>query len=305
MSLDSLFEELDVNFRPERRAVYFEELAHVAQNYQSALSGDDVRGDVRSDDLLQSVESLIDELEGETVEFSKVLDVLPLKKTMFTDHGVEAHPQLTRLMRRFNFFLVHVPITLVPKPGWGFIQLDCILEFNPGAPAEGRPVAYQLFPTEIWETVISFTQGLEVGLDENFEFKTPHVDLPGVSEVVKGQVALSAAGQARLVVGPFNPNIKRPKIISRGRGNVKVRWRLEGEKQVSQEEPRLAIVMQVPKDVVQVDVAGALKASKRFHPFTAHVRHLLGYVKDSTRDFFEQGAPQAKPGAWTDITANL
>jgi hypothetical protein len=137
---------------------------------------------------------------------------------MFSDLQLKIS-SLANLLR-YNFYLVNFPITVLPRPGGGFVQLECIVEFNPGSSPAKRPVAYQIFPQEEWQSVIHAWQGVKVGLNESLEFKLdpiqataklPELDLPAQAEI-----KLKMAGQAGLVFGPFDYDIKRPKIISRG-----------------------------------------------------------------------------------------
>ena len=297
MTNNGLESDLTLDFRPEDRHLFFDEMIAAARDFQSTLGGESTD----PDEISHQIEALMRELDQETVEFSPHLEIYPLRKKNFTDHGLEIPPQISDRMRRYKFYLVQFPITMVPKPGWGFVQLDCMVEFNPMQDASLRPVAYQIFPQEAWEPVIRASQGLSVGLDENFQFMTPVVSVPGIAEA---GVGLAAGGQAQLILGPFNYDIRRPKIISRGIGNAIVRWRLDGEKNFEHEEPRLAVVLQTPKTVDEMTIIGVLKASKRFHPFTAHVRHLAQYVRERTRNFFDQGAPIARESVW-DVSSQI
>lgn len=309
MSAESLLSELDVDFRPDERALFFQEAKAAAESYASTLGREATAESPQDDETGLQTQALLDELERETAEFSPVLPVVPLRRKHFVDLGLQCPPHIAHLMRRFDFYLVHFPITLVPKPGWGFQQLDCIVEFNPDQPPTERPVVYHIFPQEDWEDIIRFQQGLAIGLDENLEFKVDlkrlAVELPNLDTAQQAKIGAKAAGLAGLVVGPFNYRIRRPKIVSRGQGNVKVRWRLESEAYVGEEEPQLGVVLQVPKDVSQVNAVGALKVGKDFHTFTAHLRHLMRFVRERTRTYFERGAPLVQTQPWKDITAGL
>jgi hypothetical protein len=310
MAIDNLYAELGLDFRPDERKLFLQEMAAVARDYKSSLGPTDtVRSLQEADDLSQHFERLMKTLEESTATFSPVCDIVRLRKKHFADHSLKVPARITDLMRRFDFYLLHVPITLVAKAGWAFIQLDCIIEFNPGRSPAERPVAYQVFPQEEWQDVIRASQGLAVGLDENLEFKVDigrlEVELPELSAEARAKVGTRAAGKAGLILGPFNYRIRRPKIISRGRGNVQVYWRLESEEHFEEEEPQLGVVLQVPKEVSRVDVIGVLKACRDFHTFTANVRHLLRYLTDRTRNFFELGAPITDELRLTDVTAGL
>jgi len=311
LNLENLYTELGLTFRPEERILFLQDMAATAQDYKRELgSGDNESSSAEQvDEGSRQIQELMNELEEETAEFSPRLDVLPLSKKDFADRGLEVPPVVSGLMRRFDFYLLHFPITLFPKPGWGFGYLECIVEFNPGRPPAERPVAYQIFPEEEWQDVIRANQGLAMGVNENLEFKVDlerlGAELPDLSPMARAKVALKASGTAGLILGPFNYRIRRAKIQTGGRGNVKVRWRLDSEEYFEQEELRLGVVLQVPKTVSRVDIIGVLKAYRDFHLFTAHLRYLLRYVRERTRNFFEQGAPLSREGVWKDVTANI
>jgi hypothetical protein len=305
MSLDSIYKELGVDFEPRDRKLYLAELADCARDYQTTLGPDEpTKG--RSTQL----EHLASELGKESVEFSPRLSVVALTEKLFTDLHLEVPPYIATLFERFKFYLVDFPITLVPRPGGGFSQLDCIVEFNPDSPPAERPVAYQIFPHEEWQEVVHAWQGVSVGVDENLEFKLNPADavkkLSGLDLPARAAVELKMAANAGLILGPFDYRIRRPKIISRGRGNVKVYWRLESEERVTEEQPRLGVVLQVPKEVSRVDAIGALAASSRkFHGLTSELGHLMNFLSEGVRNFLQRGAPASDKKPWDDITAGV
>ena len=300
MSFEDLYRELNLDWRPEERSLFVKEIAAAAQSYQSTLGASKADKDKRRA-LEQSKDRLEDELYSATLEFSKVLEVLPLRKSDYEAQGLQVPTRIAAQMKNFRFYLVNVPITMVSLPGWGFVELECILEFNPLDEAKDRPVAHELLPKEKWQDVVRANQGLQVGLDENLEFQTPKL----VEQVLgKTGVNLAARATAGLVLGPFEYRIRRPQIVARGVGNVKARWRLVGEQTIEREEPVLGIVLKVPKHVRQVELIGVLKASGRFHNFTSELRHLKRFLRDRTQRFIDEGAPDAVPGEW-DISSYL
>jgi len=302
MNIDRLYAELGVDFQPNDRQMFLQELADVAHSYKTQL-GSKAQAGEDSDHLLE----LTSELGKEVAEFSPKLSVLPLKKTLFTDLKLEMPPYTVNLLKRFNFYLVDFPITLFPRPGWGFVRLECRVEFNPGRPSAERPIAYQIFPHEEWQDILHAWQSLAVGLDENFEFKIDSAQLPeqqlNLNVPAKAAIELKMAGKMGLILGPFNYYVRRPKILSQGRGNVKVMWRLEGEEQIMQTEPRLGVVLQVPKHVSRVDAIGAMAVFRTFHFFTAELGDLLDFLSKPTKNFLENGAPATDKKPWDDITA--
>ena len=306
MSIDNLYAELGIDFQPDDRKMFLQELADVARNYKSSL-GSKPGKQVEEDSA--KLQEFAAELGKEVAEFSPRLSVVPLRRKLFTDLSMEVPPYIANLLGRFNFYLVDFPITLFPRPGWGFSQLECNVEFNPDRPPTERPVAYQIFPHEEWQEVIHAWQGLTVGLDENLEFKIDPVKaaekIAGLSAPVKAAVELKTAAKGGLVLGPFDYHVRRPKILSKGRGNVKVYWRLESEEDIMQEEPRLGVVLQVPKEVSRVDVIGAMAATRTFHFFTTGLRHVWELLSGRTKKFLEKGAPVTDSEPWNDITAGV
>lgn len=302
MSIDGLYTELGFEFKPSEHDKFWRELTAVARSFQQPLGAGSDSG--QSGDELALLAA---ELGKERVGFGPRPEVVRLPKQLFTDLGYQAPVYLVELMKDFDFHLLNIPITLLPRPGGGFSQLDCIVEFNPGTEAEQRPIAYQVFPQEVWQEVIRAWQGVTVGVDEKFEFKVNPAEfveeLAQVSLPVKAEVELKASGNAGFVLGPFDYRVRTPKITSRGRGDAKVYWRLEGEDQVTQQDPRLGVILKVPKGVDRVDINAVLTARRTFHFFTSDLNHVLQYLSDRAKTFFEQGAPAAAQTAWHNVTA--
>ncbi|MBN2116871.1 MAG: hypothetical protein JW730_09880 [Anaerolineales bacterium] len=304
MSIGDLYAELGVDFQPDDRQKFLQEFADVARDYQSHLGPAEGKG-IRTTQL----EELAAELGKDVVTFSPQLTALALSKKMFTDLKLEVPPAIASLLRRYDFYLVNFPITVHPRPGGGFVQLESIVEFNPGSPPKERPIAYQIFPQDEWQSIIHAWQGVRVGLNESFEFKIDPIQaasgLPALDSPAKAAIELKLAGKAGLVFGPFDYDIRRPKIVGRGQGNVKVYWRMESEEAITQEQPCLGVVLQVPKDVPRVDINGVLKALPTFHYFTAEVRNLAEFMSSLGANFFKKGAPVTHDMVWEDITAGV
>lgn len=301
MSLSDLQTELGLNFPSTDQANYWKELTHVANNVEEHLGPEAAAA---SDNELAALAA---ELGKERVAFGPNLETIALNGELFAQLGYQAPPYLADLMKSFRFYLLNIPITLLPRPGGGFSRLDCIVEFNAGAEANQRPIAYQMFPQEVWQDVIHAWQGVSVGLNENLEFKVNPTglveELTSLSAPVKAEVELKAGANAGFVAGPFDYRIRTPKITSRGRGDAKVYWRLSGEDIVTEQDPRLAVVLKVPAAVQRVDVNAVLAARRTFHFFTSHLSDLFDYISDSARAFFEAGAPTSDQTSWKNVTA--
>ncbi len=309
MSINNLSQEFDFAFEPAERKSFLQEVSATAQKLSTPLGANDTSGVGQPNESAQFIQNLMSELEQDTTEFSPLLEVIPLRQQDFAAHQINPPSHIASLLERFNFYLVHIPITLFPKAGYAFVQLDCIIEFNPGKPSTERPVAFQIFPDQEWQDVIRFEQGFAIGLNENLEFKVDKArvsaELPNLTAEAQAAIGLKAAGNAGLILGPFNYRIRRPKIQTGGRGNVKVRWRLDSAEYFEQEEPQLGVLLQVPKNVTKVDAVAVLQASRDFRLLSANLKHVLRFVRERTKNFFEAGAPKSDSRPWYDITAGV
>ena len=222
----------ETNYSLEDREAFLDELAHVVKSHTVSLN---LESKIDQDEYTKKLLSRIEEMKQEmvsddTVRFSPVLQVSPLKKNLFTELGLTIQPFLSQLMRRYDFYYVKIPITIFPKGGWVFEHLECRISMNPNQPSRERPLAYQIFPNSQWETVVKANQELSVGLDENFSFKTPKLPVAFATQgLVSADIQLDTNAGARFLLGPFNYIIRRPKIQTAGIGDAEVIWRLDGE----------------------------------------------------------------------------
>ncbi len=309
MDIESLYTELGLEFVPEERPRFLREVSVTARGLPDTLGGKEqtALGTGDADAAARQIEELMNELEQDTAEFSPRLEAIGLSRKDFTAHGIPVSPRVEALLDCSDFYLVHIPVTLFPKAGYAFVQLDCIVEFNSGQPAEQRPVTYQIFPEQEWQDVIRFGEGLAIGLNPDLEFrvdmKRVSAELPSLSGEARAAIGAKAAGDLGLVLGPFDYRIRRAKIQTAGRGNVKARWRLDSAEYFEKEEPQLAVLLQVPRGVSRVDAIGALKAARDFRLLSANLRHVIRFVQERTRNFVESGMPKSDGKAWQNITA--
>jgi hypothetical protein len=245
------------------------------------------------------------EKRGETAEFAPHLSVLPLRKKDFAEQGFELPSRIKDLMRRYRFYLIRVPLTLMPRPGVVFRRVQCAIELNPDEEEVRKPSIHALFPTNRWETVIQAHQGLKIGLDEHITFKASLGEtqlgtgpLSGVADLL---IASGLSASAGLVLGEFKYSIRRPKVISAGEGNVKARWFLDSKEIFEPEDFWLGTAIQVPKDTKVVNVAGALLAYRSLQWLTADLRDLFDLLSEGASEFFNLGAPIPDTMVWRDI----
>jgi len=221
----------------------------------------------------------------------------------FISRGLSVPVPFSELTQRFKFFWMYAPIALFPQRDWGFNRLDVIMQFNPAAQRPGlRPKAYQILPAKQFQQLLIASQGLDVRLDENFQFsasvKPNPVDTPVGGAGVGAGVDARAAGSVGLVVGPFTYRIKRAKIDHTPVGMEMVRWRIDGAEFFQEDSPELIVVLQVPQETDHVDVVAALEARRYFGYGAAGLRAAVKQLAASVRRFFQDGMPLTQQVTW-------
>jgi hypothetical protein len=233
---------------------------------------------------------LLENLKEEQVRFSPQLAIRPLSIQDFDEQKITLSRELLAQMSSNNFYQVNIPITLFPKSGWAFTRLECNIEFCPND-SKHRPIVHDLFPNDVWVDIMSLNTQLNVSLDHNLSFQP--------QPQTKLKLGLSGGFKA----GTFSYHVRRPKILTRGRGDVSCRWRLEGKECVNDEDVILSVILAVPKTRKKsLDVVGSLTASHDFQMWSADI------FKDYTQDFgkvlkplFSMGIPIETTMVWENI----
>ncbi len=294
----------DAGFDLRDRGLFLQEVGAAARD-QYQVMGKDLPG--HKEDSGRQIQVLIGELGKEVARFAPKLDVRRIDEHHFAARHMKVPTDLADLIKRFDFFLVNIPVTLVPAPGAGFSDLECRVRFNPDDPGSKRPVAYEVFPQEQWRDILSLHGSLQVGLDAGLRFKVDPVPLLatlGVPELpVDARVVALAKGSSGFVVGPFTSTLRRQVVLCRGQGNVEVIWQLRGKDVVGREEPRLGIVLKVPKGTARVDIVGAMRVRHDQRFLAGVFRRLLALVKEPTEKFLRAGAPVDDSRLWARVTS--
>jgi hypothetical protein len=303
MSDSSLYEKLGFDFQPEKRQSYLDELAYVAEHYKTALGSEDQTKE--PDRPQQNMRAIAANFKNQEVVELAPHQAFPLDEKLFAELNVGMSPNVKSLLQQFNFYKVDFPIVL--KSPWGFSGLYCSVQFNPERPERERPVAHQIFPDQEWQTILHAWQGLEVGLDTNLEFKLAPAALEVLSQIkdaaLKASIESKIASQSGLILGPFNYYIRRPKITTKGRDFYQVWWDLIGEDQITQTEPRLGVILKVPKNIQQVDVKAELLVV-RSTSFSTLLHDLWDLLSTPAQNFFKSGAPVWREKEFSNITAS-
>ncbi len=240
------------------------------------------------------VVAVLRDLKQEKASFGPRPEVLPLGLATLEAQGIVPDHRVRTLLERFDFYSVTFPITLFPKRGWAFDRLECQVEFNPGESPKRRPLAHDVFPSSSWETLAHAQLKLEVGVTEGLEFRTPKLD----AVVASAEAAGKLAAGARFVFPPRDYHVKRARILSRGRDDCEVLWRLDDAEFFEEDEPRLGVVLKVPRGVHPVRARGLLAAYRSFRMLSSSLGELVEYMSERARKFFQNGAPLVDRGQW-------
>lgn len=238
--------------------------------------------------------SVLSALKAEKASFGPRPEVLPLDSKALEARGVPLDNRVQALLRQFDFYSVTFPVTLFPKRGWAFNRLECQVEFNPGEDSVRRPVAHDIFPSSAWETLARATMRLEVGVTEALEFRAKAAAPPIASAGVEGKLDAGAG----FVFPPRDYHVKRARIVSRGKDDSEVLWRLDDESFFEEDEPRLGVILKVPHGAAPVKAKGVLVAYRSFKTLSADLGDLMDYLSDRVRNFFKKGAPLVDQREW-------
>lgn len=261
--------------------------------------------------LKEKAVTLLEDLKKEQVEFSPKLMVSPLNQE---DCQVEAEPSLAEIkkkMREHDFYKVDIPITLKSAPDWAFSSLVCNVAFCPDEEDSKQvhllPTIHDIFPSDEWQEILNFQDSLTLGLDENLAFRAEVEKMEGKWQQLGGEaqakLAVQVGGGMKLAFGPFSYQIRKAKIKSRGRGNVKAFWELQGAKYVNEQDVRLGLIFMVPKlRNKPISAIGALEAHHDFQVWSADLGHFKRFFQGTIQQFLEGGAAIQKTQVWQDIT---
>lgn len=256
----------------------------------------------------EAIENL-EKLQNESISFSPRLGITNLTIANFNKSGSQPSFQLQAQLDHNNFYQVSIPITLFPKSGWAFSRLECWIEFCPGeTDPHNRPIIHDIFPDDVWTEILNFQSHLEVGIDENLDFKAV-VSEPdtlrwkSLSSEANAKINLQIGGGTRLLAGPYSYRIKKADIRARGRGNVECFWRLDGNRFVDEVDVKLEVILMVPKSRKHpIHVSGKLRACHDFQVLTADLfKDWRSFFDDKIKTLFDRGVPISTSMEWKDI----
>jgi len=247
------------------------------------------------------VSAILAAMRQEKAGFGPHPECLPLAASELEARGLAMDDRLRKLLDRYDFYLVSFAVTLFPRAGWAFDRLECQVAFNPDGPRDRRPLAHDIFPASDWETLAQANMKLEIGVGEDLEFRVKKS-----LELVPAGVDVSTklAAGASFVFPPRDYAIKRARIVSRGKEDSEVFWRLDEAKYFEDDAPRLGVILKLPRGDRALSVTGMLAAYRTFQLLSADFRDVVRFMSERVRRFFEAGAPLVDRGVW-DLSADL
>ncbi len=240
---------------------------------------------------------LLQDLGSEIAKFSAFPEVLPLRAENFTEHGMSVPLRFADLAQSNNFYWIQFPLTLAPRANMPFNKLELSVEFINPADGDGHltPRAHMILPDKKFKTLMALNDSLDIQIGEDFEFQaaTPEIkgDIGVASGSGKADVSAKAAGKLGLMVGPFSYTMKKAQIERSDAGTEKVFWRITGAEFFQENTPTFIVVVQVPKEAKQVQVAAALKAYHEANIGAMGIGEFIGFLQERVANFFKQGAP--------------
>ena len=222
-------------------------------------------------------------------------DVYKITDQDYLARNLKAPVQFTDLSKRFNFYWIRIPVSLMPERNWGFNALETRIHFNLGDPPESLPRAYQIFPNEKYEKHAEATYYLELGIGEKFEFAVSTGTQQGQLGAGSGKVDIGVKTVAKtglgLKLGPFSHASKKAKILHNSTGMEWVKWRLDGAEFFQEAKQDFILIAQVPKATKVVTITAGLQAYRYFNYGSAKWTESIRQLGKAFRDFFEAGMP--------------
>lgn len=254
---------------------------------------------------LEALLSPLRRLKAAQAFFADTLTVQPLEPRDFKARHLELSPAIKKWLQTHTFYLVQVPVTLVPLPGWNFWRLRCWVTFSHDSPDE-PPKAHDIYPESQWAEILKVETNLNLGLDVELKFNTQlepgelvYQNLAGQAQVKAG---LSVQSSTKLIVKALEGMVQRPQILTAGVEGRDIYWHLEGYNYVQVQEPYLGIVLRVPKQHGGVNAQGGLIANHRFDLWGAHLTDFWwGKFRDKVQSFFQKGVPLSDEKNWPNI----
>lgn len=257
-----------------------------------------------ADEEVRQTEEFFAALQSGKLEFPRAYPtVFPLNANYFNQNALPIPKNYDILSAQAKFYWVEMPVFLVPgaKP---FYKMQMWMGFGEGI-SEGKqiPKVHAAFPESKFAEIANVKGKLDFGLDEDLAFKAvvgiDDVALPTSIPIVEasagGKLAVDAkvASNFGFVAGPFSYTIKRTRVDCRFAGE-QVLWSITDRQSLQEDKPIFIVILQVPKEVAQVQLKAQAQAH-RMAPLPQFIVRLLDKISSKAADWLKQGSPITLP----------
>lgn len=217
--------------------------------------------------------------------------------------------RFVELTKDYNFYWLQIPLFLYPRAHWAFNRLEIYLQFSAKEPDPCvQPKIYQIFPSKKFVTLLETSFSLEVGLDENFELaaRTSRLtaDLGYARGSLAGGMGAKVGSRMSFIVGPLYHRSKKVVLDHSSAGTNEVFWRLEDTEFFENDDPQLAVIVEIPRTTRDAIITARMQAARCFAFANANLQQSIQYLPEAIQTFFKHGAPLEAQTLW-DITTFL
>ncbi|HYB01967.1 MAG TPA: hypothetical protein VED37_17225 [Ktedonobacteraceae bacterium] len=211
-----------------------------------------------------------------------------------------------QLSQNYNFYKVLFRIYLHSASDWSFDHFRLALGMHsPTAPQQLQPISYEILPAKKFQQYLKAGSGVTIYFDTNFELMARTSTNASVSDVSMTTHASSDSKSiVGLEVGSLPYGLKKIKLDHSELGTQKVWWKLIGSEFFEKESLEFLLVMQVPKETVDVNIEASMSAARYFQFANTSLRYAVSQLSEAPRLFFEEGCPIEAVKTW-NLTQQL
>ncbi len=254
----------------------------------------------------QEGELALEMIDQDKLEFNGFPIVEKITVQSFEASNLVVPARFEQLSQNYNFYKVLFHIYLHSASDWRFDHFSLEMGmFSPTATEQLQPFSYELLPAKKFEQYLKAGTGVTISFDENFELTaSSSTNVPASDASVTGQASSDSTNNVGLAVGSLPHGLKKIKIDHSQLGARKVWWKLIGSGFFEKEHLDLLLIMQVPRETVDVSITASMSAARYYQFASAGLRYAVHQLDEAARRFFEDGCPIQTVGTW-DLTPHL
>jgi hypothetical protein len=191
---------------------------------------------------------------------------------------------LADIESRFDYYYFVLPVSLQPKPGAQFTELECQLTF---APETARPIVQSIAPESEWNEVLQWGGEMSLNIDTSLSLG---LGLPAnmPSNIKVPNLASQGVANAMIAINRYRFGLGRANITATGYGNNYCFWRISKPELQTMSTVSFAVLFKLPKGTQQIQIRGIVAAYPSFSWLTQHIRHVLAELGERWRSLFQK-----------------